>query len=337
MKSNLPFFFPQTLYQKRVRITRVGRLIGTNPEENIGPLGSKYQATEWLGWASKVTRGSPKRARYGERCRASQFLGKFNRMLQKFRHTPLSFFIILTFSLVHAAPVLYPIEENVLTADGFDYPVAKPHAIGYYTSRGWFKYHPGEDWVAADHSRTLLGAPVYSIGIGIVVFTRNAPGGWGNVVIVRHAYYEENNLYLIDSFYAHLNRVTVQEGQFIAKGQQVGEIGTNRGMYRPHLHFEIRKNLLIGINRSGYLRNFNNYWTPTRFIEAHRELNRRGRYVRIQINTFAFQSEFPLPLDESRIHQRRKSANRKRGSEVTHTSSDRNTFRINRFKDLRAF
>jgi murein DD-endopeptidase MepM/ murein hydrolase activator NlpD len=236
------------------------------------------------------------------------------------------FFIVLT--SLYAKPLAGPTEIKVYTADGFDYPVAKPNAVGYYKSRGWFKYHPGEDWVSTNRS-ALLGAPIYSIGIGVVVFTRNAPGGWGNVVIVRHAYYEEGRLYQIDSFYAHLNRVIVREGQCLAKGQQLGEVGTNRGMYPPHLHFEIRKNLLIGINRSGYQRNFNNYWFPTRFIEAHRKLRGEGHRISVPMGTFAFQAEFPFPIDESRIHPRKKKTEAQ--------ATPKKSFRVNRFEDLHSF
>jgi murein DD-endopeptidase MepM/ murein hydrolase activator NlpD len=216
------------------------------------------------------------------------------------------FLIISVAHVLYAGPLPGPPKINIPVADGFDYPVAKPNAVGYYKSRGWFKYHPGEDWVSVNHA-ILLGAPVYSIGIGLVVFTRNAPGGWGNVIIIRHAYYEENQIHYIDSFYAHLRRVLVKEGQFVEKGQQIGEIGTNRGMYRPHLHFEIRKNLLIGINRSGYQRNFNNYWIPTRFIEANRQLKKSSHHVLAPWGTFEFQTEFSFPIDESQIHRRTKA------------------------------
>ncbi len=244
------------------------------------------------------------------------------------------FFIIL--APLYARPLAGPTEIKTDTADGFDYPVAKPDALDYFKSRGWFKYHPGEDWVST-HPSTLLGAPVYSIGIGVVVFTRNAPGGWGNVVIVRHAYYSENRLYRIDSFYAHLRRVIVKEGQFLAKGQQLGEIGTNQGMYHAHLHFEIRKNLLIGINRSGYPRTLDNYCLPTRFIEAHRKLKGGKHHVTIPMGTFAFQAEFPVPIDESQNPLRKKTTPQKKTSKSSSSSHQSKSFRVKRFEDLRSF
>ncbi|ALJ56710.1 Murein hydrolase activator NlpD precursor [Candidatus Xiphinematobacter sp. Idaho Grape] len=189
---------------------------------------------------------------------------------------------------------------KVPTVDGFDYPVASPNAIGYCRSQGWSKRHPGEDWVGLKGSGALLGAPVYAIGTGRVVFARNASGGWGNVVIIRHAYRENGKLYLIDSFYAHLHRVLVRERQLVARGEKVGEVGTNRGMYSPHLHFEIRKNLLIGTCRPRYARTLDNYHIPTTFIEEHRKLKRHGRYVKMLMRRFTFQNAPSLPIDESK-------------------------------------
>ena len=245
---------------------------------------------------------------------------------------------LATFAILplHATSTGNPTEAEIYTADGFDYPVAKPNAIGYYKSRGWFRYHPGEDWVGLKGPNTILGAPVYSIGGGIVVFTRNAPGGWGNVVIVRHAYYEGGKLNLIDSFYAHLRRVIVREGQSVAKGQQMGEIGTNRGMYHAHLHLEVRKNLLIGINRSGYSKNFGNYWIPTNFIEAHRKLEGWGRRVKVAVAPFEFQTEFPFPIDEFRGRQGGAAAGQKKSTETEKSRSlpAKRSFRVNRFDDL---
>lgn len=215
----------------------------------------------------------------------------------------LLFLATIVFSSLSVQSRELPLGIKIPIVDGFDYPVASPNAIGYCKSRGWSKRHPGEDWISLLKSpKALLGAPVYAIGTGRVVFARNAPGGWGNVVIVRHAFHENGKLYLIDSFYAHLRRVLVHERQRVVKGEKVGEIGTNRGMYSPHLHFEIRKNLLIGTCRLRYARTLDNYYVPTTFIEKHRRLKRRGRYVKMIMTRFTFQDTLPLPIDESKSH-----------------------------------
>ena len=80
-------------------------------------------------------------------------------------------------------------------ADGFDFPVGKPDAEGYYKARGFRSGgHMGEDWDGIRGGDTDLNDPIYSIGDGIVVFARDVHLGWGNVVIVRHAYRENGEV-----------------------------------------------------------------------------------------------------------------------------------------------
>lgn len=187
----------------------------------------------------------------------------------------------------------------VRVAEGFDMPVGKPNGDGYYMSRGFLSYHPGEDWNGLAGGNSDLGAPVYCIGNGYVTFAMDARMGWGNVVIVRHAYVEGGMLKTVDSMYAHLNQIMVRKGQQVSRGQQVGTIGTNRGMYTAHLHFEIRKNLFIGINRSAFAKDFTNYFRPTQFIAQRRSLPGGGQTAQIIINTYKTdQPDFSFP-DES--------------------------------------
>ncbi|MBU6182417.1 MAG: M23 family metallopeptidase [Verrucomicrobia bacterium] len=175
---------------------------------------------------------------------------------------------------------------NVRVADGFDLPVGKPNGDGYYMSRGWKYYHPGEDWNGIRGGNSDLGAPVYSIGNGLVTFAHDARMGWGNVVIIRHAYVEGGKLKTVDSMYAHLNQIMVRKGQQVTRGQQVGTIGTNRGMYTAHLHYEVRKNLFIGINRSAFARDLVNYHVPGQFIAQRRRLPGGGQTTSVPINTY---------------------------------------------------
>jgi murein DD-endopeptidase MepM/ murein hydrolase activator NlpD len=251
-------------------------------------------------------------------------------------------FWILLFGFV-ASLVATPTPNMARTrvADGFDYPVGKPDAEGYYVARGFLRHHPGEDWNGIGGGNSDLGDPVYSIGNGIVVFARDARRGWGNVVIVRHPYISGGKLRTIDSFYAHLERVTVREGQQITKGVQVGTIGTNRGMYTAHLHFEIRQNLSIGINRSAFRNDLVNYHKPTQFIKAHRKLAGGGRSAMVAVNTFTVpNSQFAQPADESRSRRggRTQVADNRSQKEQRPTSKrtqERKEFRVDRFDDIR--
>lgn len=172
-------------------------------------------------------------------------------------------------------------------ADGFDFPVGKPEAEGYYKARGFRAGgHVGEDWDGVRGGDTDLRDPIYSVGDGIVVFARDVHLGWGNVIIVRHAYRENGNVKYIDALYGHLNTMLVSRGQRVSRGQQIATMGTAHGQYDAHLHFEIRKNLEIGMSRSKFEKNFNNYYDPTQFINSHRRLSGGGANYKVAMNTF---------------------------------------------------
>lgn len=172
-------------------------------------------------------------------------------------------------------------------ADGFDFPVGKPDAENYYKARGFRPGgHVGEDWDGTRGGDTDLRDPIYSIGDGIVVFARDVRLGWGNVIIVRHAYRENGEIRYIDALYGHLHNLLVSRGQRVTRGQQIGTMGTAHGQYDAHLHFEIRKNLEIGMSRSKFQKSFSNYYDPTQFINSHRRLSGGGANYKVAMNTF---------------------------------------------------
>lgn len=177
------------------------------------------------------------------------------------------------------------------SADGFDMPVGKPDAEGYYRSRGLIiGRHMGDDWNGSGMGNTDLGAPVYATAHGLVVYARDAHMGWGKTVIVRHVYWEGGRWNYADSFYTHMHQIFVREGQQVRRGQLVGSIGTNHGMYVAHLHFEIRKNLRIGINQGSYRKDLTNYYKPYEFILGRRNLQGGNRRVSVPLNTFRLQT-----------------------------------------------
>jgi murein DD-endopeptidase MepM/ murein hydrolase activator NlpD len=180
---------------------------------------------------------------------------------------------------------------RVNLADGFDYPVGKPNATGYYKARGLrlrSPQHFGEDWNGRGGGDTDLGDPVYSIADGIVTFAYDVRAGWGNVVIVRHGYRDpaSGKVKYCDSLYGHLQRISVRPGQQVRRGDQVGTIGNNRGMYAAHLHFEIRHNLRIGMHRSSVPATLEHWADPTEFINKYRRLNREFRPVPVPTGTY---------------------------------------------------
>lgn len=178
---------------------------------------------------------------------------------------------------------------RVRLADGFDFPVGKPDADGFYKARGyWPNGHLGEDWNGRGGGDTDLGVPIYSIGRGVVIFSQNIGVGWGNCILVRHIFREaDGKIAMVDSLYGHLHERKVKLHDLVEKGQLVGTMGGNNGMYAVHLHLEVRKNLHIGMNRSQFARDSSNYYSPTAFINARRVLPSSMQKYDVPVNNFA--------------------------------------------------
>jgi hypothetical protein len=160
--------------------------------------------------------------------------------------------------------------------DVLDFPLDPPDAedargggdFGRYRSR-YGLYHAGEDW-GGPRGRSSLGAPVYSIGHGVVTYAE--PLGWGadvGIVIVRHAFADGSTVL---SFYGHLDpsSVVLHPGECVARGDRVGRIGKPRGS--PHLHFEMRTHMPAEPGR-GYAPKdptLSGWLSPSQFIWQYR-------------------------------------------------------------------
>ena len=77
------------------------------------------------------------------------------------------------------------------------------------------------------------GQPVLAAAPGKVVYSGSGLRGYGKLIIIKH-----NASYL--SVYAHNSQILVKEGQTVAKGQKIAEIGDSDSD-RVALHFEIRR------------------------------------------------------------------------------------------------
>jgi len=156
-------------------------------------------------------------------------------------------------------------------ADGFDLPVGAPDGKGYKISRGAGGSHQGEDWNGDGGGDSDFGDPVYAVADGLVVFSYNAKGAFGNVIIVRHLYTEKGGTPMVcESSYGHLLERMVKAGDMVRRGQKIGRLGNNDGMYPAHLHFEMRKTVGMGLEQSKYVKSSVNYWVPSAFIDERR-------------------------------------------------------------------
>ena len=82
-------------------------------------------------------------------------------------------------------------------------------------------------------SKARLGEAVIASAPGKVVYSGSGLRGYGKLVIIKH-----NASYL--SVYAHNSQILVKEGQSVAKGQKIAEMGDSDSN-RVALHFEIRR------------------------------------------------------------------------------------------------
>ena len=155
-------------------------------------------------------------------------------------------------------------------SDGFDFPVGKPNAKGYFKAQLFGEnMHLGEDWNGVGGGNTDLGDPVYSISNGLVTFSRDVCCGWGNVIRVVHRLPNHPEFQYIEAVYAHMHSINVKAGDLIKRGQQIGTIGNANGRYSAHLHLEMRSFINMSLG-PGYSEDLYGYEDPSTFILQHR-------------------------------------------------------------------
>ena len=90
---------------------------------------------------------------------------------------------------------------------------------------GGVKHHNGVDL------RLNTGDDVIAPAIGKVIFA-GVKGGYGNTVILEHAFG-------FQTLYAHLDRIYVKVGEIVGKGKVIAAGGNSGNSTGPHLHYEV--------------------------------------------------------------------------------------------------
>ena len=113
-----------------------------------------------------------------------------------------------------------------------NYSIMKP-LEGIVTSR--FGPREATEIISANHKGIDIGAnkgtKIYAAMEGTVTKV-SSYGDYGN-----HLKITNGN---VTTLYAHCNKIYVQQGQKIAKGQEIAEVGSTGRTTGPHLHFEIQ-------------------------------------------------------------------------------------------------
>ncbi len=120
-----------------------------------------------------------------------------------------------------------PSRGRIIYRDGqLAWPVAGGQIVSQFGKRKK-SFHDGID-IAAPR-----GTPVFAAHEGIVMYSGNGLGGYGNLVVLR----SRSGLTTV---YAHNRRLLVDVGELVRRGEKIAEVGSTGRSSGPHLHFEVR-------------------------------------------------------------------------------------------------
>jgi len=110
----------------------------------------------------------------------------------------------------------------------FIWPVPSSSKISSPFGKRWGRPHEGFDIAAQS------GAHILASNDGVVVYSGNEIGGYGNLIILAH----KGGLF---SVYGHNKENFVTKGQVVKKGHVIARVGSTGKSTGPHLHFEVRR------------------------------------------------------------------------------------------------
>ena len=121
-----------------------------------------------------------------------------------------------------AIPAIWPIDRSKMRN--------KIGAFGYRNHpifRRW-QFHSGVDMPGR------VGDPIYATGDGVVesIEISRARRGYGTQILINHGFGYKTR-------YAHLNKLHVEKGDTIKRGQLIADMGNTGQSTSPHLHYEV--------------------------------------------------------------------------------------------------
>lgn len=122
--------------------------------------------------------------------------------------------------------------DTSLFSNGFIRPVEGGRVTGVFGSQRILNGKPRNIHNGFDIA-SPTGTPVYAMTDGIVRLNADNFFYSGNFVLLDHGQG-------ISSVYLHLSKSLVKEGDFVKKGDKIGEIGTTGRSTGPHLHWGVQ-------------------------------------------------------------------------------------------------
>ncbi|WP_257206195.1 M23 family metallopeptidase [Bacillus cereus] len=142
-----------------------------------------------------------------------------------------------------------PKVENVGDPSSYGYHIpvkGTPRVTSPYGAR-WGTIHKGIDFACKEGVDPILAAKKGKVGWAKFGQPGSGFGGYGNVAVLEH----EGGQWTL---YGHMNKLSVQEGQEVEAGTQLGICGATGQVTGPHLHFEIKTSFKFGqIDPTSYL------------------------------------------------------------------------------------
>src|SRR5436853_6564542 len=115
---------------------------------------------------------------------------------------------------------------SVPTATHFDFPLGNENgAMSYNAQHFTESRHLGDDLNGIGGENSDLGDPIYAIADGRVLLARDGGSGWGNVVILLHAYLQNGERKYVQSYYGHDQDILVHPYETVKSGQQIAHVG----------------------------------------------------------------------------------------------------------------
>src|ERR1041384_70918 len=105
-----------------------------------------------------------------------------------------------------------PLELAMLpTAARFDRPIGSENGALTYNAQPFTQNrHLGDDLNGIGGENSDLGDPIYAVADGRVLLAEEAGPGWGNIVMLLHAYEEKGERKYVQSYYAHVDEILVK-------------------------------------------------------------------------------------------------------------------------------
>jgi len=108
----------------------------------------------------------------------------------------------------------------------FDIPVKSNFRYTSGFGPRWGRMHSGTDFAGP------IGTPIYATADGVVTHA-SWSSGYGRLIKIQHEFG-------IETRYAHLNRIRVNVGERVSRGERIGDMGNSGRSTGPHLHYEVR-------------------------------------------------------------------------------------------------